>query len=74
MTSHELARLLLAHRDNDIQFIVLVEGDEDTPPRRYRVDRYREAMDDGSVGYDGLMDVVIVEIGPIYVGTGDDEA
>lgn len=74
MTSHELARLLLARRDNDVRFLVAInDGDDNSPydmlligdPSEFaELDEVYGSAD--PVRYDPKSDVVIIRAGVIY--------
>jgi hypothetical protein len=82
MTSHELSRLLLARRDNDLTFLVHLDdggtetyqqttvrllADDETIDPDLRADGAREPL-----YYDSLSDQLIVRLGEIYTGEIDD--
>lgn len=75
MTSHELARLLLARRDNDIRFLVIVDDDPDgdAPYREqlmepYAPERMSVLFGEETVLYDSDQDCVIIRTGVLVVG------
>lgn len=78
MLSHDLARALLAHRDNDVRIEVLVDDDPDGERDIYKT---RVGLRDGVtltsgyylpadelVGYDGENDLVIIKAAFVVVG------
>lgn len=77
MLSHDLARALLAHRNNDVRVEVLVDddpaGDRDIWAKRteLRDDRRCGAFQvpaEDLVGYDGENDVVVIKAAFVVVG------
>lgn len=83
MRSHDLARALLARRDNDIQFIVPVSvgGTLDDPaePEMHRIElsdhpgRSWTIPADRVVTYDSQDDFVNVRLGVVYAGELEDD-
>ena len=82
-TSHELARLLLARRDNDLTFVVHLDdgdsesyqvravsllGDDETIDKDLRADGVRQPL-----LYDSLSDRLVVRLGEVLTGDVDDE-
>lgn len=75
MTSHELARLLLARRDNDLTFEVLVDLDPESDEDRaepYETElrdlngRVHSIPSDQVVSYDSENDQLVIRLGTIY--------
>lgn len=83
MLSHDLARALLAHRNNDVRIEVLVDddpaGERDylvlrTDLRDFEPSNGAHTIPAGEVvGYDGADDVVIVRAGFLVVGGPPDD-
>ncbi len=81
MTGHELARLLLAHGDNDVRFLVAInDGVSDAPydmhlagdPSEFA--ELDEAYGPGDmVRYDPKSDVIVIRAGVIYTGKSEYE-
>lgn len=76
MLSHDLARELLARRNNDVRVEVLV--DDDTTGETYQTVMVElrdqdptidpDLNDDAVVGYSGLNDVIIIRAGLVVLG------
>ncbi len=80
MTSHELARLLLARRDNDVRFLVVLDDGESDEYDIHTVggrpddaDALMLASGRGPVFYDEVRDCIVIEAGVVYTGESEDE-
>lgn len=75
MQSHDLARALLARRNNDIQFVVEVaeEGYDDGDFHSTEMADDRQRVRDGGtvpdvISYDSEHDFIVIKLGTIFLG------